>query len=341
MNTSEINHTKNFKFVLLLKGVIDDERYSHLIFFINNFEELLLNREFHYIKLEMRYLYESIWKIIENGLRSSKKIQKEFGVTDYFLRVKSKRYGTISKEKHKTFSDLFKDLPWRGKMEKQVYEEFSEIYKKLHQYLHYNVYTIDSIRGSLKYSNIKIKDALNYGNFFFRILKWTMEEIYKINLDNYESDFNYETYNNYEPLMDNFIRDKNVSEIYNTNCKICNNGKIVKPKDRTFPYGPYLQCNNLECNSILDKNLKLKSEFIKDHPCPEKDCKGNISEIYNYPNKKKYKFCSLCSYNTRNKIEHALDMKEIQEIYKEEKYKNIEEMYYSSIKNKDDIDKDN
>ncbi len=328
MSLSLINKTKNFKFVHLMDGVIDKERYYHLVFFIDNFEKALLNREFHYIKLEMRYLYESIWKIIENGLRENKKIQKDFGVTEYFIRAKNKRHGTISKKKHKSFSALFKDLPWRGKMEKRIYDEFCETYKKLHEYLHYNDYTVDNIRDELRYSNILLKDALDYAEFFHGILRWTMKEIYQINLDKYSNEFKPSLYNNYKPLMDNFKKNNDISEIYNTKCKICNEGVIIDPEDKTFPFGPFLQCNNKKCNSILAKNLKLKSQPLKGEVCPNEKCSGEIKEVYNYAFKKKYKSCNLCSYNTRNNIENILDMDEIISYWNsDDKYKNIEEMY--------------
>lgn len=330
MNES-IFKTNNFKFISSLKKEIDQERYYHLVFFINNFEEALLNREFHYIKLEMRYLYESIWKIIETGLRSKPNIQKQLGVTEYFIRVKSKRYGTISKEKHKSFSDLFKDLPFRGKMDIWIYKEFCETYRKLHQYLHYNEYTVDNIRGELRYSNIKLKDALNYGEFFANLLKWTIETIYTVDLSKYEKPFDKELYNNYEPIIDNFILNKDVSKIYNTKCELCKEGNIVKPLDRTFPFGPYLQCDNKKCNAILAKNLKLKSKPIKDENCPNENCDGEIKEIYNYPYKKRYKVCNACSHNTRNNIENVITIEEIKDFFNsDEKYKNIEEMYNSS-----------
>ena len=337
MFLNDENKTKNFKFVHSIKNNIEEEQFYHLIFFINNFENAILNREFHYIKLEMRYLYEAIWNLIESGLRNRPKIQKEFGVTEFFKRNKSKRYGTLSKEKHKTFSELFKELPWRGKMDKFVYEEFRDTYKKLHKYLHYNEYTVENIRDEIRYSNITLKDAYGYGEFFFGILRWAIMQIYKIDLDGYPEEFEKKYYDNYKNLMENFIKKDGVLKIYKTNCMICDEGKIIKPIDELLPFGPYLQCDNKECNAILGQNLKLKSQKIDDEECPNEKCNGEIKEVYNYPYKNKYKSCNKCSFNTRNNLENVINLEEVKDhLNGDEKFKNIEEMYYSSIEEKED-----
>lgn len=301
------NKTKNFEFIHSIKDHINDKDFYHLLFFVNNFEDAILNREFHLIKLEMRYLYELVWHLIESGLRSKPDLQKKFDVEEYFVKIE--RYKTSkdkNHEKHKSFSAVFKKVSDKGHMKKEIYDLFSNTYKELHKYLHYNNSTVENIRDEVRYSDIKLEDSLMYAKFFFDILMWMFKNIYKINYKKLQSTFNKEYYNGYDPLINNFVKKEYVSDIYKTQCKICGEGTIEKPDDKIFVYGPYLQCNNNDCKSILGKNLKLKSQKLENESCPTNGCKGEIKEVYNYPYESRYMSCNKCSYNTRKNQEEVL-----------------------------------
>ena len=90
-------------------------------------------------------------------------------------------------------------------------------------------------------------------------------------------------------------KDNKLLSLEGKECKLCNNGKIEMPKDKTFRFGPYLQCTNNKCKAVLSINGNLKIET--DKSCPEPKCLGRtIKHTFSYKENKKYFECMSCGY---------------------------------------------
>ena len=250
----------NYNFIKILRKHMDSiKEYEDLIFLINKFETSIHNRQGHYIKLDIRYLMEWIFK--------------KTSIVNYLVKD-----GVIEKENRNHFTDL----------------KYENLRKLSNDLVHYNVDTHITIRSKSFAKTLSLDEMINFAELFYDILV--------VFTKNFKSPiiqkFDKKIYEDGKHSFYSLGKDNKMLSKENSECKICDKGIIKKPKNKTFPFGPYLQCNRKECNAILSMNMNLKIKT--DKTCPECINKGNLSfevkRTFSYYEDKKYFECINCGY---------------------------------------------
>ncbi len=241
-----------------LKGIIyESEKIEYFEKLIDTFENSIFSRNLHYIKLDIRYLYDFI-------------------LYDFFGSILKTDGKKISKST--TNSNALIDLL----LEKGIIfddEELGKMIKKSNRNVHSNLKNTSKFRNSLRFKELSLSEMQAFAESFFNTLvegiKYHYEEQIGTYFDYQKFNFDKEIYVRNLNLLwtDNEI-EKLKKEI-DTKCKFCNEGKITIPKNGIFPYGHFLKCDNDKCGAILSKNLNLKVRI--DETCLQ--CNKELSKV--------------------------------------------------------------
>ena len=188
-----------------------------------------------------------------------------------------------------------------------ILDEDELLRKESHHYMHYNGDSHITVRSKSLASTISLEKMIEFSMFFHRILKSILEIV----TDENKTEFDKTIYDDGTKSFDLLTKNNKFLSLENTECKLCNKGMITRPKDKTFSYGPYLQCDN--CDAILSVNTNLKLQTKK--LCPKQECVGkgqSIRHTFSYRENKKYFECISCGYrfnsdNNEIEIDNLLD----------------------------------
>lgn len=296
---------KNFKY---LEDIIEDANEESpvindlyiILSIINEFEESLLQRIHSFNREHFRFIYEVTNKFLYDHIFDLTKIDLLDSPRDIDYKTLMDDVSSISLESSSmtkfSYNDFIKTL---FKNEIITYEEkqFCIDYKrKSDNVLHFvDTYNIENaldaklINGKVIVNELNYYEAVNLLADVDTMLKIIISSFYIANLES-EYIFNYSQYDDgRESFRVSKDRDK-LMNFLGEPCGICFEkdyevkGKINFPNDTTFPNGPYLQCDNSKCRSILSVNLNLKepsNNFIMCKFCESASAKTKLTIVYN------------------------------------------------------------
>lgn len=300
----------NFDFIKILKDkkILSFDEFNSLNSLINNFEKSIHYRRGNYIKLDMRYLYEALWGMIINVLEDNVDKQEELGVRAIFknknLAIKgNKKFWQINNKL--TLSRILHPSSQKDILPLDKYNFLKNTYKEIHGYVHFNFENNDvfiqshkKVRNILRVRTISFTEMIKFSHFFYYLILFLIEDICDLKFKKKPS-FKEEVYSDGSKCWNAILNRDEVQSKLNNECKICNKGKLQYPNDKRYEYGPYLKCDNNNCEAKLSTNLNLKKTLNKE--C--KNCKlndSNIRETYSYSTNEKYYDCISCGFKELN-----------------------------------------
>lgn len=260
---------------------------------IEEFEESLLQRIHSFNREHFRFIYEVTNKLIFDHIYDKTRIDLldnpkdiDYKNLEECIEYNSKISNTYSGF---VFSDIINSLYSKKIITNDEKDHCLDYKKQSDNALHF-IDTVN-IKDELKYklingkviiNELKYTEALLLLQHTDIVLKIILTAFYDVDLDE-EYPFNI---NQYSDGRESFKVSKDKDKLLNflgENCSICivnnNNvkGRINFPKNIEFPNGPFLQCDNDECNAILSVNLNLKGR--ESYSCEECDSKTAMKKM--------------------------------------------------------------
>ena len=261
---------------------------------------------------------ESNFKKITKDLYKKTKISKEsatliFDICSYveiqiFQRDCFKRMGSIFRATHELFLEEIRDFEWvKHHLDIKEIEEHGrtvyrfdktlfkkamkhDLYKTLvtdpiqysNKYSHFNKEDIRMILDKLRIKEPSFNDVINFLQCLFNGLK----SLIQLNDSGYNISFNKNLYDDSNLMWKDNAGAKVIQTYENKQCNLCKEGKLIKPKDARYEFGPFLICDN--CEAILSKNLNLKVED-KNKKCNK--CASPTKISFSLISNKKHHIC--------------------------------------------------
>lgn len=239
---------------------------------IKKIENLIIIRNYQLSGPQLRFVHEVLIKLFydqifgeevllfnSNPLLNKGDIKRK--VEESRKSRDSDSYNRASKYR---LSDFTKALQHVDKITGDEYESISKFKKLSDKNLH--AVNLFNLNENIKIINVNneflIKDLdFNESIELLEMLDVVLKITLKVLFDGFNKEKNTFNKKQYDDGRKSFVVLPNREEMLENlgeECVMCGNGRISYPKNILFPNGPFLQCDNDECDSILSVNLNLK-----------------------------------------------------------------------------------
>ncbi len=275
------------------KKVKHELKLNELELISEYFEKSIFIRRNHHIKLDVRYFHD-ITKNFLNYLIMTL-IKQDFNKTldkngfneKLFLQKKNNEKKENNEKRNLKFiSKCFEVEERKIKCPKK---DLEKIHKIGNETLHFSEESTNKSYGIIKISNFNLEKMINIARNFFNIWKWILELFFDIEIS---EEFDENIYKDGSKSIKKLWEWDDFKEWKNKKCPFCEKGKLEIPINSEFEFGPYIKCDDKDCESILSKNLNLKKYvgICTDKKCKEIEKKDkSIKQISNLGKAGKFK----------------------------------------------------
>ena len=282
----------------LVDYISDDDFYA-LHDNIYLIEKKLLERDFEYFEIHIRWISEILFSVLKYKLL-------KVGIPKATVnQIYAKQIVNLSRLKGLETLDSSSE-----------YKEFIKLKDLGNDYAHARFTHTGEWYSEIRINTQHIDVYIKYTESLHDVLKWLLDM---------EHVFNRALYYPTDLAIAN-PKYKYLFDYKDTTCKLCGEGHLTIPErvdgEISMPYGPYLICDH--CGSILSANLKLKEDMnnLKDHLHCMK-CDTVMKRVYDYKKDIEYYAC------TNNKCTEVASADELKRNLEEEQDKLFNEVYDS------------
>ena len=264
-----------------LDKYVSDKDYFSLYDNIYMLEKKLLERDFPYFEIHIRWISELLfnvlyYKMATSNITSKANLNKIFASNQVNLE-RLKKVETLDNESQ--------------------YQEFIKLKDLGNDYAHVSGNHTGEWLSEIRLNTGHIKQYIGYLESVHDVLNWLLDKNHV---------FNEALYYPIDLVLEK-PEYKYLFEYKGTECELCHEGELTIPGkvdgNIAMPFGPYLVCD--KCGAILSANLKLKEDlFVKEGEktiCSS--CGEEMKKVHDYKTGEEYFICSNKDCNKKATIE--------------------------------------
>lgn len=279
--------SKNFtKFEIQLKQKLTEENFENVIHNIFFMEKLINERRVEYIGVHVRYLTELLIPLME----------------DY-----ANKYGLKIKDKKNRFSFKYLDKH----LDTIESNSKAMLLKELNSIGNDTSHIINMERKSMtifdepRINTKPIEYWIDVMKKLHGFLNWVFEE---------NNVFDPLPYMEGEKSWNSYPEVGELKTMENNRCQICEQGHMVRPTREPgkigLKYGPYLMCDDKNCNAILSVKLKVKKPHFQNCQI----CRGDAKEVFDFKTQRRFIACNdklSCGHTTDYETGQTLNIDDL------------------------------
>ena len=287
---------KYFSFIKEFEKHLSDKELRDLARTLFNLENSIIYRRGHYIKLDIRIIHDITKHILKKYmLELPTKTQESWGIKEYL-------YSQQRKFSIKGLAENLDDSVWTSECDK---ENLLKLYNEGNNEVHYDPNKFNEVRGKSRESNYNADDMYSIAMAILYIYKWIGTVIFDIDLSFVDADT--AIFNDGSKSFHVMENREEFESLIGIPCPLCEKGTIISPENKTFTYGPYLQCNDKECGANVSKGMNFRRKT--NISCETQGCVGKegkpskYKDTFTYKNKQRFNACIVCGKTELSKDE--------------------------------------